>query len=252
MSEDFTDFVDHGLYDPEPCAYLPEKMRRDMGARIKPSVEIPDRIELAEGLLAAGFSYAAASTFYTPLCVACDVCVPIRYPLEDFRMSPPQQKLWRMLPLRQVFAYHGYQSVPHYEEHVALLKAHIAARYPHEEARESSEKRLLQPFRLQPVLPIRIVEMRDQDNVLLAGSLSLETVNSLYAIFYYYDPALMHLQPGKQIILTLLHHAREIGKDHLYVGAWNRECGSLAMKTQFKPYELYRQGSWQRPALTRP
>lgn len=239
--------------DAEPCGYLPGQMRRDMRISLKPEVSIIDRMVLAEGILDTGFSYSAGSMFYTPLCDACDACKPIRYPVADFKMSPAQKGIWRQIPLRQIFSYHGFESEAHLQEHIDLAKAHWQKRFPKDEEKLPTEMRLLQPFYIEPVLPIRIVEVRDHEGLLIAGSLNLETENSLYGIIYYYDQSLMHLQPGKQMVLSLLHHCREIGKDYLYVGAWNAGCNSLATKTQFRPYELYEgRSGWRRYDTPRP
>ncbi|NBX67302.1 MAG: GNAT family N-acetyltransferase [Proteobacteria bacterium] len=253
-SDDFDSVMVTTLHEPpDPCGYLPSQKRRDMRIHIKPEVPIIDRMMLAEAFLESGFSYSAASMFYTPACEACHACKPIRYPINDFKMSDSQQEMWRQIPLRQIFSYHGFESEAHLQEHVDLAKAHWQKRFPKDEEKLPSEMRLLQPFYIEPVLPIRIVEVRDHEGLLIAGSLNLETENSLYGIIYYYDQSLMHLQPGKQMVLSLLQHCRDIGKDYLYVGAWNKDCNSLATKTQFRPYELHDgKGAWRRYDTPRP
>ncbi|MBU6236045.1 MAG: GNAT family N-acetyltransferase [Alphaproteobacteria bacterium] len=240
MADELDAYWDTGLTNPSPCGYIKGNTRRDMFVRLKKDVDISDRIDLSDGLLTSGFSYAAASEFYMPMCEACDACVPIRYPVADFRMSKSQWDLWRMMPLRQIFAYHTFESEAHLEEHREIATMHHKLRFPEDEKMHSAYNRLSNSFFLPPILPMRLVELRDRDGYLVAGSVNLEAVDGLYGVFYYYDTSLMHLQPGKQMILSLLKHCHEIGKDYLYVGAWNRFNHHLAIKTQFRPYELLR------------
>lgn len=246
MSDDvLNDTCNTYLHEPEKCGYLPDRKRRDLRLAYKEGVDDIDKLQLAEILFEAGMNYDGGKSLFSNMCDDCAACVPIRYPVADFRPSDTQRDLKRLLPLPNIEFSYGFKSKAHLREHWAMYARYRHARFPHEKIMKPL-RRMIAPFASKMGTPINVMEVRTIDYVLLGAAINAETENSYFGIFYYYDPAMMHLQPGKQIVMLLLEEARKRGKSHVYVGPWNAESNALSVKTQYRPYELYIGREWQR------
>lgn len=239
---------DRKIHEPEPCGYLPGRMRRDMRLSYKDTIEPRDRIHLSEMQFDSGMSYDGGVTMFKKVCDDCNACIAIRYPVDDFKPSDTQRHIQRLLPLPNVDTFPNFRSKAHLREHWAIYNRYRNARFANDPVKLSPLRRLMAPIVTQKYTgaPITIMEVRTIDYVLLGAAINAATENSYFAIFYYYDPAMMHLQPGKQIMMLLLEEARKRGKSHVYVGPWNAESNALSVKTQYRPYELYIGSKWQR------
>ena len=45
-------------------------------------------------------------------------------------------------------------------------------------------------------------------------------------------------------MLWQIEQTRELGLHYLYLGYWIKECQKMAYKIQYRPLELYVNGSW--------
>jgi|GEM_PF-6181081 len=238
--------------DAAACSYIEGQTKHDIRLAFKEGVDAIEMLHVAEGAFDAGFGYDGSSTLTTNACKSCDACKPIRYPVADFKRSRSQEALWKRLPLRNVATSYKFNSRAQIDEHTDVAGRYFAERFPADHAALAPEQRLKAPWMLSPGLPIQVMELRTIDYKLVGASINTETENSIFGIYYYYDPTMMDIQPGKQIVLTLLDEAARMGKDYVYVGPWVRQNRSLAIKTQFMPYEMLHQGRWQRFDTSQP
>ncbi|MBD3646964.1 MAG: arginyltransferase, partial [Pseudomonadales bacterium] len=49
---------------------------------------------------------------------------------------------------------------------------------------------------------------------------------------------------GVYSILWLIEEARRLGKEHLYLGYWIKECQKMSYKMDYKPIELLTNNRW--------
>ena len=73
-----------------PCPYLAERLER----RLVTVLDSPDPDALHDRLMAAGFRRSQALA-YRPACPGCSACVPVRIPVERFRLSRGWRRIWR-------------------------------------------------------------------------------------------------------------------------------------------------------------
>ncbi len=228
------------------CGYIDGNLRQDQILRFSDAAGTPERMQVAEAAFEKGFGFQGTSTLFNSACAHCNACKPLRYPVDAFKPSKSIRALKKLLPMPNVSMTYGYLSPEHFQEHLAISSAYFAERFPEDHKILPPEQRMIAPFYLNSKLPITVMDVRTWDGVLVGASINAETENSYMGIYYYYDPKLMHLEPGKQIVVQLIEEARRVGKDHVYVGPWIAGNKSLGGKTLFRPYELYIQGQWQR------
>ena len=68
--------------------------------------------------------------------------------------------------------------------------------------------------------------------------------DGLSAIYTFYDPDLQDRGLGTYAVLWQIEATRQMGLDYLYLGYWIKECQKMAYKIQYRPLELYVNGSW--------
>lgn len=228
------------------CGYIDGRVRQDLRLTFQKAATAIERLQIAEHAFESGWGFEGGTTLFSNQCPSCTACVSIRYPVQEFRRSKSQQDLWKAIPLRQTFRSYGYMGEEHFREHLDIADRYFAERFPKDREELATADRLYGPMYLNPQLPFTVFELRSMTNRLIAGSIALETENSFFGIMYYYDTRLMHLQPGRQMLMTLFDEAKRMGKTHFYVGPWNPHNSGVANKTGYRPYELFINGEWRR------
>lgn len=228
-----------GLLDitTDHCSYLP------METQTTKNVVIPDgdpvtMARLAERELKSGSHYRSGRSFEKLSCDFCRACLPIRYPVLDFRLSPSQRALKSLMPDSRSKIHEGQMRDLDQRAHFNLAARYNATRFPVDEKYNPIGERLDRLINRPQKLPIKLLELVDQNQQLVGASVMMLAQRSLYGIVYYYDTDRMDLQPGKQLFFASMDYADKIGATHFYVGAWNPHNKSLASKVQFRPYEL--------------
>lgn len=234
------------LEEAKPCTYIKGEMRQDLRFKFQEKSGTIERAVVTEAAAESGMHYDGANSLFDSNCPSCKKCVSIRYPVADFKRSRTQQDAWNLIPGRRVSFTFGFKNQDQLNEHIGIAKTYYETRFPDHAAVLTAQQTLTAPFLLNGKLPLNVIEVRTADDQLVGGSINVETQSAMIGVLYYYDISLMHLQPGRQIIMTLLEQCRELGKDHLYVGPWNPVNSSLANKTQLRPYELYVDKQWHR------
>lgn len=71
----------------------------------------------------------------------------------------------------------------------------------------------------------------------------------LSSVYFVYDTAYSERSLGNYSVIREINHARELGLSYYYLGYHIAECGKMAYKNRFKPYEIYHWDteSWKTP-----
>lgn len=221
------------LLNEEPCPYLPNRLSR---YRAFMSEWVPPR--LYHDLMDAGFR-RSGEFFYQPACRACRACIQIRVPVAEFRPTKTQRRVWRRnQDLRVTVAEPSYS-----DEKFDLYRRYCAEWH----GREDSDVDGFASFLCES--PVDSVEMtyRDEAGRLLACGVCDVSARSLSSVYFYFDPEGAPRSLGVYGALWEMAWAAERGIPWHYMGYWIEECGAMAYKNAFRPYELLgTDGVWRR------
>jgi len=219
-----------------PCPYIAGRFERKL------AVALPSDGggTLLSQLTRAGFRRSHRFA-YRPACQACSSCVPLRVPVADFRPSKSQQRTAKAnagLSGR----FRRARATP---EQFDLFRRYLWARHPEGEMSAMDFEAFAAMLADSSVTSL-VYELRDPDGVLRAACLVDRLSDGLSAVYSFYDDDLPARSLGTQIILSLIGAAQEFSLDHLYLGYWIAETRKMAYKAKFRPFEVLRQGTWQR------
>ena len=220
--------------EPERCPYLPD---RDWQLEVRyVSFVSPAEhgLELARGVRRFGHSY------FRPVCDSCQACVPLRVPVKSFKPSRSQRRVLRRnsdisveigepaIDDERLDLYHRF----HLDRHLRLDWP--APRVDPDEYRQS--------FLENPVLTHEF-RFRLADRLIAIAYVD-ESSDALSSQYGFHAPELAKRSLGTFDVLTEIKAARELQKEHVYLGFYVNGCRSMEYKTAFRPYELYREGRW--------
>lgn len=218
--------------DPHPCAYLPGRTAREAVC------VLPVQTGRAyEALLRRGFR-RAGQIFYRPACPGCAACVPLRVPVEGFRPSRSQRRVWRRNRDVRVTLRRPACDPQRFE----LFCRHQDAQFGRrmcgslEELREAVFDSPIESLELDYRLDGRLVGV---------GVVDL-CPDALSSVYFFFDPAHARRSLGTLSVLVEIDLARQWGRRWWYAGYWIRECPSMAYKAAFGPHELLTPRGWRR------
>lgn len=216
------------------CPYLPDRFWRSLSLQV-------DGLDPGEfeTLLEAGFR-RCGTEFYVPRCLLCSACIPIRLPVERFRPSRTQRRVWRANQDLEVA-----QGEPRYTaEKLHLYRRYLKGRFGREElpGRREYEYFLGSSFgntvEFQYRLAGRLVGLGVVDATPRAAS----------SVYCAYDPDLPRRRLGTFSLLYEVEWCRRSGREHLYLGLYVGGCRSMRYKASFRPHEILLPGrGWHEP-----
>ncbi|HZI12670.1 MAG TPA: arginyltransferase [Myxococcus sp.] len=233
----------HEVEEPRPCSYLPDKQ-----ATLENLLMQEVSPEEYEHLLVRGWR-RFGPVYFRPACAACNECVSLRVPVEDFRPNRSQRRARAACAHLRVEV-----GVPRVDEaRLALYRRWHSER---ETSREWGPSPLTKrEYSLQFSFPhpsAREVAWYDdtaEGGPKLVGlGICDETPNAWSAVYFFYDPDYAHLSPGTANVVFQVELARARGIPHVYLGYRVLACASLRYKGGFRPHELLE----GRPALSAP
>ncbi len=219
---------------PLPCPYLAGRTER----KIVTELSGPGADSLHDRLSRAGFR-RSHNIAYSPVCPACQSCIPIRIVADEFRPGRTQRKLLRALagvtahrmPARasaeQFALFQRYQQRRHRDGDMAAMGF-----YDYRAMVEDTP------------ISTGMVEFRAPDGTLLGACLTDWLNDGLSAVYSFYAPELAGL--GTLAILWLVEEAQRTGQPYVYLGYWVPQSRKMAYKAAFRPAEVLRGGVWQR------
>ena len=222
------------LTEPHDCSYLDN--RQATTAFVDPEIEIDDA--LYGRMSDMGFRRSGLY-LYSPLCSACNACVPARIPVDIFRPSRSQKRCLKRnsdITVRQV------KNIS-FDEHYPVYDRYISGRHYQGDmfppSRDQFEQFLGNAWDCTNFLELCI------DGELIGCAVVDVLPNALSAIYTYFDPDYTARSLGTLAVLFQIQLAQHMGLGYLYLGYWIEDCQKMSYKTNYKPLELLQENTWR-------
>jgi arginine-tRNA-protein transferase len=217
-----------------PCPYLPEEIATSL--IIDPDLET-DQYRLTQ-LTQNGFR-RSGDLIYRPHCPNCRACVSVRIPTELFRPNRSQRRNLQRNHDIEVNAI----SPAFKEEHFEMYVRYQQARHPGSDMCDQNPDKYHQ-FLVANGRNSVFFEFRVEAS-LVAVSVVDVLLDGLSAVYTFFEPDYHKRSLGTFAILWETEEARRRNMDWLYLGYWIDECDKMAYKTNFRPIQGFRNGSWR-------
>lgn len=194
-------------------------------------------------LMDAGFRRSGTHV-YRPECPACDECKVLRVPVDTFRKSKEQRRIWnrghRVFQVR-------VEPVSFSIEKLNLQRRYMAFQHDNEE-HELPTADSYQSFLVDTCLGENTRELQLwQDKKLVGLGVFDEFRDALSTVNFFFEPRVAKWSPGTFSALCEIELARLWGKDYYYLGYYIADCHTMNYKTRFKPYQVKNCGvPWDR------
>ncbi len=224
-----------------PCSYLQGESAETLF--LDPQFQADTH--LYSQLSQAGFR-RSGRYIYKPFCHTCNACVPVRIPVNTFKMRRSQNRVWKRNQDLAMSVHAPYQS----DEIWDLYERYINIRhqdgdmYPADQAQFES-------FLVDGRPEAHFVEFR-LEGTLIAIMVADQLSDALSAIYTFFDPDRENRSLGVFAILALIQLARRRDLKQVYLGYWIEDCKKMSYKTDYKPIEALIENQWQRLNKSKP
>jgi arginine-tRNA-protein transferase len=222
------------LTEPHDCSYLDNQQATT--AFVDPETEID--AQLYGRMSAMGFRRSGLY-LYSPLCSACNACVPARIPVMDFRPSRSQKRCLKRngdIVVKQVKHISFDQHYPIYDRYICA-RHHQGDMFP--PSREQFEQFLGNAWDCTRFLEFRIGKQ------LIGCAVVDHLPAALSAIYTYFDPEYAERSLGTLAVLLQIQLAQQLELEYLYLGYWIADCQKMNYKTHYRPLQLLWENTWQ-------
>lgn len=221
------------LSQPHACDYLPEETAQ--------TAFLPHLDEMTpalyEQLLQQGFR-RSGDMVYRPHCPHCRACVPTRVPVQRFRPSRSQRRIWNKNRDVRIF-----ESEARFEQkHFSLYLKYQHQRHPGGDMASFSEQDY-RDFFCRSFADSQFLEFH-LDSKLIAIAVTDRMPSSLSAVYTIFDPDFETRSLGSYAILQQIELARLQQRDYLYLGYTIRRCQKMRYKIAYQPIEVFLNDRW--------
>lgn len=215
------------------CSYLPGRQSRSWF--VDPSAALTPRHY--DRLLAMGYR-RSGGIVYRPACPGCQACIPVRVPVEGFRLRRWARRN-QILNQDLVMSWHQKGLS---EEAFDLYRRYQRARHVDGEMDYSTPSEVEQFLFCDWLEPL-VLEWR-QEKRLVAAAVVDRTLSALSAVYSFFEPDLRQRGLGTHAILCQLTLAVRWERRWLYLGYWIKECPKMSYKSRFRPIEAFNGQEW--------
>lgn len=220
---------------PHPCSYLPDQQAST--AFVDPGYQITPF--LFSRLAEIGFRRSGAHV-YRPHCTACQACIPVRLPVQEFQPTRAQLRCLKRnadLQVRQLDSIDG-------EDFYALYEKYINTRHEDGDMYPADAEQY-RNFLCVP-WPGTFYLAYYCAGRLIAVSVCDRFDHGYSAVYTFFDPDEHKRSLGVYAVLNQIARAQLEGLDYLYLGYWVKDCAKMRYKTDYRPIEQLVDGHWQR------
>jgi leucyl-tRNA---protein transferase len=223
------------ITSPHPCNYLDDREATSVFA----DPYFPKDKLLYSRLVSNGFR-RSGEHLYKPHCMGCSECVPVRIPVNQFKMRRNQKRTWK---LNQDLSIQRFKA-SFQEEHYQLYTKYQSGRHP-DGGMDNSNRDDYIEFLLATWSDCYLFEFRLEDK-LLAVSVVDELEDAYSAIYTFFDTDFNQRSLGKFTILTLIEKSKQEGFSSLYLGYWISNCDKMKYKIEYQPIECLIDEEWKK------
>ena len=219
---------------PSPCPYIPGQIERKLFTRLDGG----GTAELNATLTRAGFR-RSHDIVYRPVCPACQACVPVRIPTDNFQPNRTQKRILKRKADLTLIERPAIAS----EEQYQLFTAYQRGRHADGDMARMSFldfRAMIQDGSADS----RVLELRDARNGLIGAMLVDRLSDGLSAVYSFFDPAAERRSLGTFIVLAALNLLRLQQHPFLYLGYWIAKSRKMAYKSRFHPLEKLGPAGW--------
>ena len=215
------------------CSYLPDLQARTLFVDPETILSKTSQTRLA----ALGFR-RSGDFVYRPNCDNCKACIPARIPVNHFKASRTQRRIWRRNSTLTVTICDATSNDERYE----LYARYITARHQDGDMYPPSPEQFTD-FLTNCEADTRFIEYRDKDK-LVAVAVTDFLDNAYSAVYSFFDPDNQRASYGVYTILSQIEQAKQAGFDYLYLGYWIKACQKMSYKVDYRPVELFINERW--------
>ena len=219
--------------EPHACSYLDDHTAVSLFADPTVPMTMPVYSRLAD----YGFRRSGAH-IYAPNCPHCQLCIPIRIPIDTFKPNRSQRRVTnknRDLKVKCIPA--KFQ-----QEHFELYQRYLSYRHSGSSMENPSTDDYMN-FLSSDWSETYFYEFRDKDR-LVAVTVADKLVQGLSAVYTFFDPEYESHSLGTFAILWLVEETRSLQLRRLYLGYWIPNCQKMQYKSAFQPAEIFNNGRW--------
>ncbi len=221
-----------------PCSYIPGLIARN--AVVDPDYEMNP--EVYDYLIQNGFR-RSGDQVYRPYCHTCEKCVTTRIPVEDFKRSRSQKRIWKLnQDIVVKTSKSGFK-----QEYLPIYQRYLESRH------ESLDYEGVEKFLTADWCDIIFYEFYQidestegtQQERLLGIAVTDQVKSGLSAVYTFFDPEFGSKRSlGVYAILWQVEVAKEKNMKYVYPGFWIKDCRKMNYKSNFQPIEGLIKGKW--------
>ncbi len=193
--------------------------------------------ELYEKLIDNGWR-RSGTVFYRNACPGCDLCIPLRVPVDCFRPSKSQRRVMRRNSDLTVTV----EELRYRDDVFELYRAY--KQHQHESSDDSSEAAFVEFLCRSPV-PTLMMLYHLENKLVGTGWVDL-LPSSVSSVYFAFHPEAAARSLGTYSITQEIAYARANGRPYLHLGFCVPGSRKMEYKARFHPNEALIDGAWQR------